>query len=527
MSRLLFLCVGNAFQSPLLAALYNAEVKARDAPGIAFSAGLSNRRESPPTTPFLLEAVAQEVGDLPAVLEALKNHQPRPLKDLDFVAVDGVSYLYDPARSRGHLAQDARAIQTWLQPAPTTLLMQLAVKDSGYETWVEHGRPTLEDAAGHLVVAAYRREVAALRALMPALLPSEDGTMPSLVVLAPPPPARVQPQAAQPPRVQSPPLVQRVQPPPVERVQSSPVVQRVQSPWAQRIQSPPPQRVPSPPPAQAPSAEETPRPHVARKRTVVRTGIARSVVPTDVIVRRVLTDVRTDDIRADDARAERVSGPTSAPQVTQPQVTQPQVTQPQVTQPQPVRAPEAPKTRRKAALPSEAVAATIDPATAERAEVLEDVRAWIRAALPVRRPTLSRYGLWERAETHFGSWSKAVSAAGIPLAAEPLWQLPARDPELSFDILVEALPDAIVARLCSVTLAKVRRRRRDNGAPDPTRQLHRRVLATNRLDVVSDEVIATQLGVSTEAIAEVREAERLAATSTDDDPRPDDTSTPS
>jgi hypothetical protein len=479
--------------------LYNADVKGAE-PGSAISAGLSNRREVPPTTPFLLEAIAQELTDLPEVLEALKNHRPRPLKDLEFVAVDGVSYLYDPARSRAHLAQDARAIQAWLQPAPTTPLMQLAVKDPGYESWVQHGRPTLEDPAGQPVIAAYRREVASLRALMRALFPSDDAPPSPLLV-----PMPVPPKAA--PAVERVLAVQRVKAPAVQR---APAVERV--PAVHRIHAAAKPVEPPPPTLVAPAPEP---PRVAPKRIVVRPGVVRQIVADAVRGQVARTEnAPTKDAPTENARTE--NAPTKDAPTKDARTENARTANVQAPEPQ-----EPGKKRRKAA--------PVDPAAVERTEVLDDVRAWLRAALPVKRPTLVRYGLWERAEAQFGSWDEAVAAAGIPVPNTALWQLPARDPDLSFDILVEALPDEVVARLCSVTLAKVRRRRRDNGAPDPARQLHRRVLATNQLGVDSDEVIAAQLGVSAEAIAQVREAERHAATSSDSDAdaRPEDSSSPS
>jgi hypothetical protein len=128
----------------------------------------------------------------------------------------------------------------------------------------------------------------------------------------------------------------------------------------------------------------------------------------------------------------------------------------------------------------------------------------------VRRTSLTRYGLWQRAEKAFGSWDEALVAADIPVAKEPLWMLP-RDSELSLDILIEALPDPIVARLSSLSVAKVRGRRRANGAPDAARQLVRRIMATDRLGKVADEVIAKELGISTEEVASVRESEGIAS----------------
>jgi len=360
-----------------MAALYNAEATARGIPSMALSAGLTNRRETPPTMPFLVEAVAQEVPDRPAVYAAMAGHVPRPLSDLPFVAVDGVSYLYDPARKRKHLAQDTKAVEAWLRSAPSTPRMSLAIPDSGYQIWEQSGRPALDSQAGRLVVSAYRRDVVVVRALVNTLL-AATAAQPTSAHLAPTP--------------------------------------------TRRIVTPLAKTAPAASPA-APIASESEAKPPRRQRNVI-----------------------------------------------------------EVT----------------------------SPKALERAEVLGDVRAWLRAALPTGRAVLVRYGLWERAEAHFGSWNEAVQAAGIPVAEETLWALPARDPELSFDILVEALPNAVVARLCAVTIQKAARRRRDNGAPDPARQLHRRIVATGQLGVAADEAIAAQLGITANEVAKVREQEALA-----------------
>ena len=391
---ILFCCVGNAFQSPLLAALYNAEAKARGLSARATSAGLSNRRELPPTTVFLLEAVAREVRDLPAVYAEVSLHRPTPLKSLaisEMKGLSGVSYLYDPARKPHHRAEDAKVIERWLAAAPGTPVIELAIKDAGYEAWDRDGRPSLDSPAGQSVLSVYMREVGALRTLARALV------------------AAAAPSEATAPKRQ-----------PEEPIRTVDVVQ-------------------APPSTPSSTSESEVTEHI---------------------------------------------GPTNAPL--------------KAKRPSSARAQKPRKTD-----------APLEPEAKERADALDDVRAWIRAALPLSRTTLTRYGLWKRAEQHFGSWEGAIAASGIAVAKEPLWMLP-RDRELSLDILIEALPDANVARLSGLSLPKIRARRRANGAPDAARQLSRRVVATDLLGGVPDEAIAAQLGVPVEAIVRIREAEEIA-----------------
>ena len=578
MDVLLFCCIGNVFQSPLLAALYNAEAEALGESGRAISAGLSNRTEMPPTAAYLLEAVKRGVPELPKVFEALSAHRPTPLKTLPFVEVRGVSYLYDPARKAEHLVQDARAIHAWLTPAPTTSVLRLAMKDAGYEAWDQAGRPALESEAGQEVLLTYIRQVGELRSLARSLLGVAAPLDASLVApLEPPKPPRViepvvstvkRPAAA----IAAPVVPAYVKPTYVTPRHGVPVPSYVTpSHGTTRLPATayvtPSHGTPRPViSAYVTPSHGTPRPPVSTYVTPAqgtprfgvplptpssgtsRDGISGlsdvgAVDPSLPRPARRIVQIRPEPVAPSPAsEAASPSSPkakaprTKAPKTRDAEGTAAKPAQaiasknaearpPEATEARPAeartpepRAPEAPAAEASApeasaegrpTKPTKSKKAA-SPQETERAEVLEDVRAWLRAALPVRRTSLTRYGLWQRAEKAFGSWDEALVAADIPVAKEPLWMLP-RDSELSLDILIEALPDPIVARLSSLSVAKVRGRRRANGAPDAARQLVRRIMATDRLGKVADEVIAKELGISTEDVASVRESEGIAS----------------
>lgn len=499
MSPLLFCCVGNTFQSPLLAALYNAEAEALGNPSRAISAGLSNRTVMPPTAVYLFESVARALPDRPEILAALRAHQPTPLRSLPFRSIAGACLVHEPARKPKDLADDEKAMRAWLATEAATPLMKLAVDDPGYREWKARGEPALGSPDGEAVLAVYAQQVAVVRVMATALAAATAAhpDQPPLPVVQPPPPPSV---SHGPPEAEV--FVMRVR----HKTGEIP------------LPTPPPElRRPEPPPAPVPEPI-TPTPRATVRKIV---GVQRPPTPAAGITRKPeyaagakptsSSGAVASPALATSSKAASVAAPADvprpAPAPTKVSSPEPE-TEPEVA---PRKSADAPKKRAAAKAPKASAPAEASSDT-ERAEALEDVRSWLRAALPVSRAALSRHGLVQRAEKHFTSWDEAVRAAGIE-PAEPLWQLP-RDPDLSLDILIEALPDDVVARITAMDVKKVRARRKANDAPDPANQLRRRLVATEKLGKVPDADLAAQLLIPVEVVVAVREVEGLAPCAT-------------
>lgn len=477
MDTLLVCCVGNVSFSPVFAAIHDAEAAARGLDARILTAGLTNRTELPATYDFVLAAADRALADLPAARAALRAHRPTPLKHIPRASVRGVLYLHEADRKRRHLVDDAKVLGGW---APGTPVLHVGLDDPGYRLWMEQGQPGPDSAAAAPVVEAYEGEIRAVRALALELLTREASGDPTFTVTA----AAEMPAPGPPPELAT--IAVHVAPVPeatrkvpretpstpilrpdfraVPKSTSTPSVGVRRPLSVESLVAPtpapfvPPTETPStpkvrrivqlkapPPPPPPPEPEPKPR----KRKTESSSGTAAAVTATGTI------------------KAEREAKVTPKP------------------------APKAPKLEGPAG------------------EALEDLRAWLRAALPLSRPTLVRYGLWERVNQHLGGWETAVAATGVT-PAEPLWKLP-RDPELAFDILIEALPDETVARLTEESIAKVRTRRKQTNGPSPEEQLTRRLVATEQLGSVPDAEIAAHLGLEVEDVARVREAEKLPA----------------
>jgi hypothetical protein len=175
MTTLLVCCVGNCFQSPTFAALYNAEAISMGLRNRAISAGLSSRAAVPLTTPFLIEASRQVVPDLKVVTDALRAHRPTPLVSLPYKAVSAGLHLHDAARELRLVAQDERRMQRWFAQGSPATVARVPLDDLGYARWVELKKPTPKSADGKLVIAAYVAQMRSIHDLVRAMLSQGAG----------------------------------------------------------------------------------------------------------------------------------------------------------------------------------------------------------------------------------------------------------------------------------------------------------------------------------------------------------------
>jgi len=466
---LLVCCVGNAFLSPAFAALLDVEALHAGSSARAISAGLTNRIDAPPTSAHLLAAAGRVLGTS-AALAVLRAHRPTPLRTRPREPVSGVLYLHESARSRRHLLDDAKVLRAWVGAVANVPVVGLAMDDGGYRLWEELGRPPLDSAEGERVVDAYAAQLHALRPLARNLVATLLAATDTAVALS------VIPGTSELPK-------------PIVAVPPAPVVEVTRT---------------------VRSIEPPPRTFVER---TVRQAPATAVLPLDAPLLAPPPSTTPPEGRR--RRVIQLPPPPPPPPAAAPP-TRARTRRAASTAPPAAPALEpggAPGDREPMAAPSERVDVAARGTKAAEASpaqllVLEDVRSWLRAALPTSRSALVRWGLWKRAGEQFGSWEGAVEASGLSVA-EPLWKLP-RDPEVALDILVEALPDAVVARLAELSSEEVALHRRRMGGPSPAQQLTRRLVATERLGSVPDEQLAHELAVPVAEVEQVREREGIA-----------------
>ncbi len=469
MTPLLVCCVGNAFLSPAFAAIFDVEALHAGSDARAISAGLTNRTDAPPTSAHLLAAASRVLAASPA-LEVLRAHRPTPLRTRPRTPVSGVLYLHETARSRRHLLDDAKVLRAWIGAPAGIPVVGLAMDDGGYRLWEELGRPALDSAEGERVVEAYAAQLGALRPLARNLVATLSAATDTAVALS------VIPGTSELPK----PIAAL---PPVPVVEVTRTVRSVEPP-ASRFHERALRQAPAAiaPPLEAPLFVPPPSttPPEGRRRRVIQLPPPAAPPAVEAAVPRTRS------------RRAASSAPPPAP-------AREAGGEPPGGSPSRAPSERADEEHREA-----------PPVAAEPARVLalEDVRSWLRAALPTSRAALVRWGLWRRAGAQFGSWEQAVEASGVSVA-EPLWKLP-RDPEIALDILVEALPDAVVARLAARSLEEVALHRRRMGGPSPTQQLTRRLVATERLGVVPDAQLARELAVPVTEVEQVREREGIA-----------------